>query len=122
MRQSGKKAKVQISDLKLRAIIGTNAWERHTKQEIVINVIMEFDAPKAISTDNLKETVDYRTLTKKIIKKVESSDFFLLEKLTDCVLNIVMENLKVKRASVRIDKPRALRFARSVSVELSAKR
>ena len=122
MRQAGKKAKVQISDLKLRTIIGTNAWERHTKQEIVINVIMEFDAAKAISTDNIKETVDYRTLTKKIIKKVESSDFFLLEKLTDCVLNIVMENLKIKWASVRIDKPRALRFARSVSVELSAKR
>ena len=59
MRQAGKKAKVQISDLKLRTIIGTNAWERHTKQEIVINVIMEFDAAKAISIDALKETVDY---------------------------------------------------------------
>ena len=122
MSPKSRTAKIQISDLKLRTIIGTNDWERTTKQEVLINISLEHNATKAIATDNLKDTVDYRALTKRIIKEVEGSRFLLLEKLTDYVLNIVMENPKVKNATVRIDKPRALRFARSVSVELSAKR
>lgn len=108
--------------MRLRTIIGTNDWERTTKQEVVINITLEHSASKAISGDNLKETVDYRTLTKKIIKEVTGSHFLLLEKLTDFVLKIIMEDPRVKNAIVRIDKPHALRFARSVSVELSAKR
>ena len=115
-------AKIQITDLKLKTIIGTNDWERHTKQNILINISLEYPATRAIATDDLKETIDYRGLTKKIIKEVTLSRFELLEKLTAFVLRIVMENPKIKSATVRIDKPRALRFARSVSVELSASR
>ncbi len=115
-------AKISITDLSLRTIIGTHDWERKTKQEILINVTLEYAAIKPIANDSLEDTVDYRVLTKKIIKEVESSRFFLLEKLTDFVLKLVMEDRKIKQATVRIDKPHALRFARSVSVELTSKR
>lgn len=115
-------ATIRITDLKLRTIIGTNDWERNQKQDIVINVTLHYDASAAIASDDLKEAVDYKTITKKIIKKVENSQFFLLEKLTDMILDIVMENPAVQEASVRVDKPFALRFSNSVSVELSRKR
>ena len=115
-------ATIRITDLKLKAIIGTNAWERTTKQTVLINVAMEYDSRKAAQTDNIKYAVDYKTITKKIIKRVEAARFFLLEKLTDSILKLVMENKAVKKASVRVDKPKALRFASSVSIELSDQR
>jgi len=115
-------AKIRITDLKLRTIIGLYEWERTAKQDIIINIVIDFDAAKAAQSDDLNDTVDYKTMTKKIIKKVEASSFFLLEKLTDMILNIVMENTLVHEASVRVDKPNALRFADSVSVELNRKR
>ena len=112
-------ATIRITDLALRTIIGTNEWERDIKQEVIINITIDFDAQKASLTDDLKETVNYKVLTKKIIPAVESSNFFLLEKLADMVLKMVMEDKKVNAATVRIDKPHALRFAKSVSVELT---
>ena len=115
-------ATIRIIDLSLRTIIGTNDWERTSKQDVVINVVIEYDAKKAVESDNIKDAVDYKIITKKIIKEVESSQYGLLEKLTGSILKIVMEHPKVRAATVRIDKPFALRFARSVSVELSAKR
>ena len=115
-------ATIRITNLKLRAIIGANDWERETKQDVVINVAIDFDAAKAGKSDSIKDTVDYKTITKRIIKEVEASSFFLLEKLAQVILNIVMENPKVKEASVRVDKPFALRFADSVSVEVSGKK
>ena len=113
---------IRITDLKLKTIIGINGWERTTKQIIIINITLKYDAQKAIHTDNIHDAIDYKTLTKHIIKEVTRSKFFLLEKLTHAVLAIVMSSPKVKSAAVRIDKPKALRFAKSVSCELSAQR
>ncbi len=109
-------------DLSLRAVIGTNGWERKNKQDVLINVTIDYDASKAARTDHIKDTVDYKNITKRIIKIVEGSHFHLLEKLTDTVLKVVMNDKKVESATVRIDKPHALRFARSVSVELTSQR
>ena len=115
-------ATIRITDLSLRAVIGTNDWERIHKQDVVINIILTYDSQKASKSDQIKDAVDYKTITKKIIKEVEGSEYQLLEKLADSVLKIAMENPKVLSALVRIDKPLALRFARSVSVEVSEER
>lgn len=115
-------ATIRITNLRLRALIGINDWEREAKQDVVINIALDYDAKSAIASDDLSKTVDYKAMTKKIIHEVEKSEFFLLEKLADCVLNIVMQSPLVQQASVRIDKPQALRFADSVSVEVSGQK
>ena len=107
---------IKIENLKLRTIVGIYEWEKKTKQDIVINVEMEFDGAKAIETDNIEDTVDYKTITKKIIAMVEGSEFNLIERIAGEAMKIVMENEKVEKASVRVDKPGALRFTDSVSV------
>ena len=115
-------ATIRITNLKLRTIIGIHAWEREHKQDIIVNIKMEFDASQSIESDSIEDTVDYKVITKRIIKEVEASNFQLLEKLTQFILNIIMENPQVQEAVVRVDKPFALRFADSVSIELSEKR
>jgi D-erythro-7,8-dihydroneopterin triphosphate epimerase len=113
---------IKITNLHLSAIIGCNDWERIKKQQILINISMEFDPYPAIDRDDLNLTLDYRSIKKRIIAEVENSSFMLLEKLTNHILEIIMSNASVLSATVRVDKPKALRFADSVSVELSAKR
>lgn len=113
---------IRIQDLRLRAIIGIYDWERTEKQDVVINIELEFDGTKASQSDQIDDTVDYKTLTKRIIQHVEDSQFFLVEKLADSILNIVMDAPLVQRASVIVDKPQALRFADSVSIECTASR
>lgn len=115
-------AKIRITDLRLRAIIGTNDWERKKKQDVVVNIVFDYDAARASASDHLRHAVDYKEMTKAVIKEVEASRFFLLEKLAAVILKTVLTFPKVKEASVRVDKPKALRFADSVSVELTRKR
>ncbi len=114
-------AVIRITNLRLRTIIGANDWERDHKQDLIINVRIEFDATKAAASDNLDDTVDYKTITKDIIREVEGSSYQLLEKLADRILAIVTAHAGVKAARVRVDKPHALRFADSVSVEVEKK-
>jgi D-erythro-7,8-dihydroneopterin triphosphate epimerase len=113
---------IRITNLKLRTIIGINDWERKKKQDIVLNITIHFNADRSSSSDSIKDTIDYKKITKRIIKEVEASAFYLLEKLCKTVLDIVMKEKLVKEATVRIDKPGALRFAESVSIELMGRR
>lgn len=117
-----KLATIKITDLSLRTIIGGIDWERNTPQDVVINIVLDYDATRAVETDAMGEAVDYKRLKRRIIEEVEKSSFHLLEKLTSRVLEIVMEDTRVLSATVRIDKPGALRFAKTVSIEMSDRR
>lgn len=113
---------IHIKNLKIKAIIGINDWERKEKQDVIVNVTLELDASSAAQTDRIEDTLNYKTLTKRIISEVESSKFFLLEKLAHHILNLVLEDKKAIRGTVEVDKPQALRFADSVSVKCSGER
>ena len=114
-------ATIRITNLKLRTIIGINDWERDTKQDVIINIAIEFDAARSSQSDDIKDTIDYKCLTKEIIREVEGSAYFLLEKLARMIMKIIMKDKRAKGASVRVDKPGALRFCDSVSVEITEK-
>lgn len=115
-------ATIKIKNLRLRTFIGINDEEINNRQDVLINAIIHYDANKAISENCIDSALNYRTITKQIIKLVEQSRFALLEKMTHEILCIVMEHSEVVDATVEIDKPHALRYADSVSVTLSATR
>jgi FolB domain-containing protein len=113
---------IRIKNLALKTIVGVNAWERQEAQEVVINIEIEFDGDRAAETDALEETIDYKKIKKKILNDIESSRCLLLESLAQRVMNILLEDSRVLRATVEVDKPKALRFADSVSVVCSSDR
>jgi len=115
-------AEIHISNLRLRTYIGFNPDELEKKQDVVINVYLNYDASPASRSDDESLALDYKVITKAIIAHVESGRFKLLEKLCADVLNLVMAESMVLGAKVRVEKPHALRFSDSVSVSLSARR
>ena len=114
-------AKICITNLRLRTIIGVYDWEKKKKQGVIINVTLEYDAKRAAKSDKIKDTLDYKEINKSIIRLVEQSKCELLERLAGQVLDLVLSFKGVRSATVKIDKPGALRFADSVSVEIDGK-
>ena len=110
--------KIHIRDLLLRCVIGVYDSERENKQDILINITLYADLSKACETDNIDDTIDYKVIKKKIVNMVESSSFFLIERLAEKVADICLGNRKVRKVNVLVDKSGALRFARSVAVEI----
>jgi D-erythro-7,8-dihydroneopterin triphosphate epimerase len=112
---------IRIKNLRLRAIVGVNPWERTEPQAVIINLEVEFDGQEAARSDNLEDTIDYRTISKKVIELVENSQYQLIETLAGNVLRTVMEDKRICRARVEVDKPNAVKSADSTSVELEVK-
>ena len=112
---------IRIKNLLIRTYIGFNPEELVNKQDVIINMEIEAEVPKtAMEKDEPEDIFDYKTITKKIISHVQESKFKLLEVLTQSILDLVMENGKVRWARVEVDKPHALRFAESVSIVMEA--
>lgn len=109
---------IQIKDLLLRTIIGINEEERRNRQDVLINITLFADTRPAGVSDEIADAVNYRTITKRVIQLVENSEFYLVEKMAAEIANICMEDPRVERARVSVEKPGALRFARSVGVTI----
>jgi D-erythro-7,8-dihydroneopterin triphosphate epimerase len=114
--------RIYIRDLALRCIIGVYPEERHEKQDVIINVVLESDHAAAAKSDQLADAVDYKQLKLQIRALVEGSRFNLIETLADRIAALCLQAPKVQAATVTVDKPGALRFARSVAVEVTRRR
>lgn len=115
-------ARIRIKDLRLRTYIGINEDEIRNKQDVLINIMLLYPADDAVQINDISHALNYRTITKDIIEHVEENRFALLERLTQDLLDCVMQRKQVCYAEVEVDKPHALRFSDSVSVTLSAQR
>ena len=114
--------RIYIRDLALRCLIGVYPEERRERQDVIINVVLEADLAPAAASDRLEDAVDYKGLKKSILALVEGSAFQLIETLADRIARLALADVRVRRATVTVDKPGALRFARSAAVEITRSR
>ena len=113
--------KIHIRELHVRCIVGIYEDERREKQDVIIDVTLHCDLSLPGKSDRLEDTVDYKIIKKNILSMVQQSEFFLIEKLADEIALLALTDNKVKKVDVSVDKPGALRFAKSVAVEISRK-
>lgn len=111
--------RIFIRDLRLRCIIGIGDEERREKQDVSINIELRADLSLAGKTDRVEDSLDYRMLKKEIVTMVEGSSFHLIEALAERIANICLARGAARGVRVTVDKPGALRFARSVAVEIN---
>ena len=111
--------RIIITDIQARCIVGVNKDERTEKQDVTINLSIYADLRKPGRSDKFEDAVDYRAIKKRVLSLVENSKYFLVEALAEAVADACLETPGVIKVHVRVDKPSALRFARSVSVEIS---
>jgi D-erythro-7,8-dihydroneopterin triphosphate epimerase len=113
---------ITIHELAARCIIGINDDERREKQDVLVTVSLYADLQAAGKNDRIEDTVNYREVKKNVLARVEKSSFQLIESLAESVAEQCLAEQKVHAVRVIVEKPSALRFARSVSVEITRDR
>lgn len=109
---------ILIKDLLVRGVIGISDRERAQPQDILINITMYADISKVGQTDNLEDTVSYRTVAKRVLAYAEKANRYTVEALATDIAGLVLEEPGVQGARIRVEKPGAVRFSRSVGVEI----
>jgi FolB domain-containing protein len=114
--------KIIIRDLLVRGIIGVNDWEREQAQDILINITAFADTRRAGETDDIRDCVNYRTLSKKAQNLAETAERMTVEALANDLAKICLSEPRVQKVIVRVEKPGAVRFSASVGVEIERRR
>lgn len=110
--------KIIIRDLLVHSIIGIDPGERINKQDILINMVLFADIRGAAENDDISAAINYRSVSDRVFQHVEESSDLLVEKLANDIARIILTEFSVERARVRVEKPGAVRFAKSVGVEI----
>jgi FolB domain-containing protein len=110
------KDRIEIKNLKFEAVIGVHDWERESPQPLETDITLYTDLSRPCGSDNLDDTLDYGTVSRKILEKAASSSFFLLERLAREFADICLAYEGVDSVTIALRKPKAVAEAESAGV------
>ncbi len=108
-----------INDLLIRGVIGISEREREQPQDILVNIVIYSDIRQAGSSDDVNDSVNYRTVAKKVLAHTEKINRYTVEALATDIANLCLEEPGALGVRVKVEKPGAVRFSHSVGVEIT---
>jgi len=111
--------RIFIKDLLVRGIVGIKPDERANRQDILVNATFWADTRPAALSDQIEDTVNYRSAAKAMIAHIESDGPQLVEKLAADLVRICFESdPRIQAVEMSVEKPGAVRFSRSVGLTI----
>ncbi len=111
---------IKIKNLRLKTILGVHAWEETIDREIIINAEIETNEVASLASDNIDDTINYDEIIFKIKNLVKSKRFKLIEKMTAEILDKIMQDKRISRCKVEVDKVGVIDDVDSFSVTLES--
>ena len=107
---------VYIRDLRIETVIGIYDWEREIRQTVRLDLEMGAEIGKAAASDSIDDTLDYKSVAKRLIQYVGDSEFQLVETLAERIAEIVLNEYDVPWMKLRLSKPGAVTGSQDVGV------
>jgi len=107
---------VFIKELCIETTIGIYDWERKIKQVVCIDLEIGTEIRKSSGTDNIKDTVDYKAVVKKVQAFIQKSKFLLIEALAEETVKLIFQEFQVNYVKGRFSKPGAVTGSKEVGV------
>lgn len=107
-----------LRELRIETVIGIYNWEREIRQPVTFDFEFPGDARRAALTDQIEDTLDYKSVAKAVIAFVESSRFGLVETLAESVAKLILTEFPIAWVRITLNKPGAVRGSRDVGVRI----
>jgi dihydroneopterin aldolase len=107
---------VFIRELKVDTVVGIYDWERRIRQYVVLDLDMGMDLQPSAKSGRIEDTLDYKSVARRIAQHVGSKQFQLVESLAEEVADIVMREFKIAWVKITVHKPGAVIGSKSVGV------
>ncbi|MEM6513372.1 MAG: dihydroneopterin aldolase [Pseudomonadota bacterium] len=105
-----------LHGLRVEAVIGIWEWEKRIRQVIEIDLDMATDIRKAAASDDVKDTLNYKAVSRRVQTFIEDNPFELVETLAERIAGIILDEFDVPWVRVKLNKPGAIRGSRDVGV------
>ena len=116
--KSSTRRTVFIKDFIIEEIIGIHKHEKIKKQKIKFNIVLDIDQSSFPNEKNIKSIVDYEKITNELEKLTKSKKYNFLESLVEDSFEKIFEDKRINSVTIKIEKPEAIKNAKSVGVEV----
>ncbi len=107
---------VYIKELEVETVIGIYDWERKIKQRVNLDLEMGTDIRKAAASEDIDSTLNYKTVSERLVDFIQHSEFLLVETMAEQIATLVLSEFPVPWLRLRLGKPGAVPNAKDVGV------
>ena len=111
--------KIFLRNLKVKTRIGIFEWEKAVDQMININLILYLDIKKSAKSKKIEDSVNYKSISKRIISLAENNKFELVESMIENMAEIIFNEYNIQQITISISKPVAIRGSDDVGIEIT---
>lgn len=105
-----------LHELRVETVVGIWDWERKIRQTVSIDLEMGADIRRAAGSDTIEDTLNYKSVAKRVQQFVGESEFQLVETMAEKIAETVLAEFDLPWIQVRVSKPGAIRGAKDVGV------
>lgn len=109
---------IRIVDLEVFYRVGVPDEERSKPQRLMVTIEMEVEAPQAATSDDLRDTIDYFSVSQDLLHHGEGRSWKLIEKLAVDLAELILAEYVPRNVRVEIKKF-IIPEARHISVSCS---
>lgn len=96
--------KILLKDMVFYGHHGFNSAEKELGQHWSVDLEIEGDLSNPAKTDNLKDTIDYTKVYKKVKGVIENENFSLLESIAERIADKILDSFPAYEVVVRVKK------------------
>ena len=116
--KSSIKRTVFIKDFIIEEIIGVHEHEKIKKQKIKFNIVLNVNQSSIPDEKDINSIVDYEKITNKLENLTKNKKYNFLESLAEDSFKEIFEDKRINSVTIKIEKPEAIKNAKSVGVEV----
>ncbi len=98
---------ISLTGISVFAHHGVLDHERIHGQTFLVDVRLDADLTSASQSDDLKDTIDYGSLARRIHERVAGERWDLIERVAERVADLVLDDPRVESVEVTVHKPAA---------------
>lgn len=107
---------LEICGLEVSCIIGDLPDERINEQVLRVDAVLFLDLRAAARSDEIDDTIDYAEVCDDIRSVLRRAECRMLERAADCVAFVCLQDSRVAKVRVRVEKQERIEGLRAAAV------
>lgn len=107
---------IYIHGIECECVIGVWKWEKAITQKLIIDIDLATDITQSAKTDDLKDTLNYKDISDRVIAYAKENQFDLIETLIERISEVILSEFDVPWLRIKLDKGGAVKNVKHVGI------
>lgn len=105
-----------IHGIQCECVIGVWKWEKAITQTLLLDIDLAADVKVAAATDNLADTLNYKSISDRVREYAKDNQFELIETLIERLAEVILDEFDTSWVRIKLDKGGVVKKVKQVGI------